>query len=109
MAAAPAPKHSRIHVEVLRIKNQIDTMISHMERKSNYTPTRDEIEFCAEEMIEFIAKNKPKIKADEHYLKTAIIDLTEVPEMTNELQRVAFLTALKTASKNVEYFLGQHL
>lgn len=109
MAAAPAPKHSRLHAEVLRIKNQIDTMISHMERKSNYTPTRDEIEFCAEELINFIAKNKAKIKADEHLLKTAIIDLTEVPEMSAELQRIAFLTAMRTASDNIETFLGQHL
>jgi hypothetical protein len=107
--AAPAPKHSRLHVEVLKVKNQIDTMISHMERKSNYTPTRDEVEFCAEELIDFMARHKPKIKADERHLKIAIIDLTEIPEMSADLQRIAFLTALRTASTNIDLFLSHHL
>jgi hypothetical protein len=108
MAAAPAPKHSHLHVEVLRIKNQIDTMISHMHRKSDYTPTREEIEFCAEELIDFLNKYRSKTSPDERFLKTAIIDLTEVPVMTAQMQRIAFLTALQEASSNIEKFLSKH-
>lgn len=108
MAAAPAPKHSRLHVEVLRIKNQIDTMISHMNRKSDYTPTRQDLEYAAEELIDFLNKYGTKASPDQRFLKTAIIDLTEVPEMAPQMQRISFLTAMKDASSNIDKFLQLH-
>jgi hypothetical protein len=107
MAAVPERKASHQHLEAQRIKNQIDTMASHIERRSSYTPTREELEYCAEEIIDLLNRYKEKTSPNEKFLKTAIIDLTEVPEMAPEMQRIAFLTALKDASSNVGKFLDR--
>ena len=106
MAATPSPKHSPLQTEVLKIKNQIDTMIAHMQRKNDYSPTRDDLEYCAEELITLLNKYKEKTAPNERFLKTAVIDLTEVPDMAPQMQRISFLTALRDASANIDQYLN---
>jgi hypothetical protein len=41
----------------------------------------------------------------ENFLKAALIDLTAIPEMAPQIQKLSFLTALKEASKELQLFL----
>ena len=110
-----APEFSKIQKEVLRIKGDLDKLILNINKQPKFAPTRDMLESQAKRLIDLINKN-PLLKATpqekaiksavEKYLKAAIIDLTEVPEMSPQMQRISYLTALKDAAKNLELFLG---
>ena len=108
MAAYPQPsKHpnpAHIVEKALKIQEEIDKLIAKMQKSSDFTPTRDQLENCGEKIMEFINKNHAHIASHEHFLKAAIIDLTEVPEMAPQMQRISFLTSLKDASKNLHAF-----
>ena len=77
-----------------------------MQKEPKFTPTRKELEDCAEMILDYIDHNHSKIASHATHLKAAIIDLTEVPEMAPQMQRISFLTSLKEASKNIELFLS---
>ncbi len=100
------PKASAIWAQAQKIKGDVDSLISKMQKQPEFTPTRSLLEDCAEELIHFINKNHKTIASYERYLKAAIIDLTETPEMAPQMQRIAFLTSLKDASKNLQEFLN---
>ena len=76
-----------------------------MQKDQSYTPTRDEVEKYAVQINTLVMGHREKVRPFESYLKAAIIDLTEVPEMHPQMQRISFLTALKDASQNVRLFL----
>lgn len=105
--AMPQPKSSPAMSEAQKVKGQIDTLISKMHKQNSFTPTRNQLDDLAEELMNLINRHhNPKTAPFERYLKTAIIDLTEVPQMAPEMQRISFMTALKDASKNVDQFLN---
>lgn len=106
MAALPAPKPSPLAKEAQKIKNQIDALLLKMQKNAHFTPTRGQLEDCAEEIIDYINKYHSKTASFEHHLKAAIIDLTEVPQMNPQMQRIAFLTALQDASQKMDLFLS---
>lgn len=106
MCALPAPKPSPVSKEIHKIKGQIDALIIKMQKDSKFTPTRGQLEDHAEAIIDYINKNHSKTAPHESYLKAAIIDLSEVPEMAPEMQRISFLTVLKDTSHNLELFLS---
>ncbi len=99
------PRDPIIHQKVDHIKMGIDGLISKIQRQSQFLPTRDEVETFAVQINDVIMKNRDKVRSFESYLKAAIIDLTEVPEMHAEMQRISFLTALKDASQKLQLFL----
>ena len=88
------------------IKEEIDSWISKMQKQKNLSPTREQLEEIAEKLLEYISKNHEVIAPNDRFLKAAVIDLTEVPEMAPQMQRLSFLTSLKDASKNMDEFLG---
>lgn len=100
------PKASAVWAKAQKIKGEIDGLITKMQKQTAFTPTREQLEDYAEQLIDFIKKNHDAITPYERYLKAAIIDLTEVPEMSPEMQRLSFQTSLKDASKNMQEFMN---
>lgn len=106
MCALPTPKSSPITREVSKIKGKIDVLITKMQNDAKVTPTRSQLEDYAESLLSFIDRYHEEVAEHKSYLKAAIIDLTEVPQMAPQMQRIAFLTALKDASHEIELFLS---
>lgn len=106
MAALPTPKSSPLAREAQKIKEQIDKMVSKMQKTAKFCPTREDVEEIAQEIINYIDKNHTQAIAHHSYLKGAVIDLTEVPEMSPQMQRIAYLTALKDATHQMDLFLS---
>ena len=104
MGALPVRKASPLTKEAQKFKSHIDTLITKMQKETKFTPTRAQLEECAEMILDYINQNHSKIAPHTSYLKAAIIDLTEVPQMSPQMQRISFLTSLKDASKNIELF-----
>ncbi len=104
--ALPSPKASPLAKQAWKIKDQIDAMIAKMQKNEKYTPSRDELEAHAEAILNYIDHQHTKIEPFKSHLKAAVIDLTEVPEMAPEMQRIAYLTSLKAASQSMELFLS---
>ncbi len=105
MHAQPSKRPLACCKEAERIKGKVDTLLSKMLKEPKYTPTRNELEDHAELIIDLLNARHAEIKPHEIHLKSAIIDLTEVPEMSPTMQRIAFQTALKDASAQLERFL----
>ncbi len=110
MSAQPArpskkPRHPAIYSKVETIKSQIDKLVAKMQREPSFLPTRDQVEKYAIEINAVIVRNRDTIRQFESFLKAAIIDLTEVPEMHAQMQQISFLTALKDASQKIQLFL----
>ena len=103
-----SPKDSAVWAKAQKIKDGIDSFITKMEKQPGFTPTRDQLEDYAEQLLDFINKYHDSIAPYERYLKAAIIDLTEVPEMAPQMQRISFLTCLRDASKSLNEFMGCH-
>ncbi len=106
MGALPAPKSSTLAKEAQKIKSRIDALILKMQKDEHFTPTRDQLDEYAELIIDYISHYHSKTAPYESHLKAAIIDLTEVPQMNPQMQRIAFLTALKDASQRMDLFLS---
>lgn len=90
---------------VQKVKNSLDEMIRRMQKDTQYTPTREALEELAETLLNIINKHHLSILGAERYIKAAVIDLTEVPEMAPQMQRISFLTAMRDASKNLLSFI----
>lgn len=109
-AAYPEPskhsKHSAVYAQVQKIKEEIDTLITKMQKDTTFSPTHAHLEQYAEQIIDFISENPTIVSQHNRYLKAAIIDLTEVPEMAPQMQRISFLTSLHDASKNIHEFMN---
>ena len=109
MSARPQPskkpRDPAIHQKIDQIKMGVDGLISKIQKQTQFLPTRDEVEKFAVQINDVIMKNREKVRSFESYLKAAIIDLTEVPDMHPEMQRISFLTALKDASQKLQLFL----
>ena len=106
MSALPTPKQTPHAKEAQKIKAQIDDLIAKMQKDDKFTPTREDLENIAETMIDYISKNHFKITPHDSYLKAAVIDLTEVPVMAPQMQRLSFLIALKDGSHEMHLFLS---
>jgi hypothetical protein len=100
------PKASAVWAKAQKIKGEIDGLITKMQKQSDFTPTRDELETYAEQLLDFISRNHDVITPHDRFLKAAVIDLTEVPEMAPQMQRISFLTCLRDASKNMNEFMN---
>jgi len=100
-------KSSPIYQEVSKIKKQIDMIAGRIQKDGKFSPTRDNLDEIADQIIHICNVYHETIMPWDRHLKAAIIDLTEVPIiMAPELQRFAFGTALKEASKSLDQFLG---
>lgn len=105
MGALPTPKDSPLAREAQKIKGEIDALATKMKKDAKHSPTREELGKHAEAILSYIDHNHAKIATHKSYLKAAVIDLTEVPQMAPQMQRIAFLTALQDASHEMALFL----
>lgn len=99
------PRNPEIYQKIEKIKSKVDEHILKIQKQSSYHPSRDDIEGYAVQINDVVMRNRDKVREFESYLKAAIIDLTEVPEMHVEMQRISFLAALKDASQKLQLFL----
>ncbi len=100
------PKTSVVWSKAQKIKGEVDSLITKMQKQPEFTPTRDQLETYAEQLLDLISKNHDIITPNDRYLKAAVIDLTEIPEMAPQMQRISFLTCLRDASKNINEFMN---
>ena len=99
------PRDPVIHQKIERIKSEVDNLISKIQKQSSYNPLRDDVEKYAVEINDVIMNYRNSVRQFESFLKAAIIDLTEIPEMHPQMQRISFVTALKDASQKLQLFL----
>jgi len=110
MSAVPShpskkPRDAAIYKKAETIKTQVDKIISKMQKDTSYLPTRADVEKYAVQINDLVVDNREKVRQFESFLKAAIIDLTEVPDLQPQMQRIGFLTALKDASQKIQLFL----
>ncbi len=103
----PKKKETPLNKGLSSIKAEIDKIVAKMQKDANYAPERAELDAFSARAVELVQKYHPKIASNQKTLIAAVIDLTEVPVMHPKMQRVAFQTALKEASKNLDAFLKQ--
>lgn len=97
--AGPAQK------ELLKLHEKINSHILKMEKDKNHMTKQEELNKYAEQIITIINKYHAEVVKWESFLKAAIVDLTEVPSMQPQMQRIAILTAMKDACTNIQSFL----
>ena len=110
MSSVPAqpsrkPRNPKIYKKAEAIKSDLDRFISKIQKASSYQPERADVAKYAIEINDLIMNNREQVRSFESYLKAAIIDLTEIPEMHPQMQRISFLAALKDASYKIQLFL----
>lgn len=108
--AHPQPQYPQKQPEALQqglkqIKQQIDKILQNMKKNAHYVPKREEVEIFAQNTLELVQKYHPLISPEQKMLLIAVIDLTEIPEMHPKMQKVAYETALRDASKNIQEYL----
>lgn len=106
MQSQPMREPSPLAREAQKIKAKVDNVLAKMLKEPNFMPTREMLGEFAQEIIYFASRNHEKTMKHESYLKAAIIDLTEVPEMSPQMQRIAFQTCLKDASKELSTYIS---
>jgi hypothetical protein len=99
------PKQTPLHKGLQNVKNEIDQILAKMKKDAKFSPKQDRLNDLSAEVVQLIQKYHPKISAEQKNLLTAVIDLNEVPLMHPTMQRVAYETALKDASANIERYL----
>ncbi len=111
--AQPQPKPSMgpqkdqpLYKGLQAIKDEIDRILQRMQKDTNYMPERSDLDQFSARAVELIQKYQPKMASNQKTLLAAVIDLTEVPVMHPKMQRVAFQTALKDASANLDSYLS---
>ncbi len=99
------PRNPKVYRKIEMIKMHIDQLAEKLSKTSSLDVSRDDLAKFAKEVNLVIVNNRDAVRAHESYLKAALIDLTEIPEMNPHMQRISYITALKDASKNMQFFL----
>ncbi|HEY2811210.1 MAG TPA: hypothetical protein VGJ00_07490 [Rhabdochlamydiaceae bacterium] len=110
MSALPArpskqPRNPEIYKQIQDIKSQIDKLASKLQKDEFYSLKRSDVEKFAVQINDVIMHNREKVRPFENHLKAAIIDLTEAPQMSSQMQHISFEATLKDASKKLQLFL----
>ena len=92
------------HKEITEIKNALEKILGNMKSNTNYCPSVQELDKHAQSIINFINKHDQEIKHAKSHLKNAVIDLTEVPIMHPNMQKIAIQTCVKVSIENIEKF-----
>lgn len=91
--------------EAEKLKAKVDSLISKIQQDEHFNPSREEINKQAKVLIDLMNQYHEQVRNHENHLKAALIDLTAIPEMTPQMQKLSFLVALKEASKELQLFL----
>ena len=93
--------------KVVSILNRLNNLSLKMGKSQTFTPPQEEVDGCARELIDTLSKYHDTLGKLEVYLKNALIDLTEIPYMQPQMQKIAFEVAVKAAMRNLQTFLDQ--
>ena len=107
MATARPHSHDEtnpMHNEINKILLVLTTYAEKMEKNNNYCPDVQELDMIAEHLLNYIDKHHKNITYNKHFLKNAIIDLTEIPVMHPKMQRLAIKSCVNVAIDNIENF-----
>ncbi|MBX9924110.1 MAG: hypothetical protein K2Y01_08375 [Rhabdochlamydiaceae bacterium] len=96
-----------IQKQVQVLADRLNELFANLSRNKDYPALQGEIDSCAKEIISITHTHYEKIGNLISYLKNAIIDLTEVPYMHPQMQKIAFEVAIQAAIKNLESFISQ--
>ena len=96
---------SPIGQKVHHVIDQLETLLTTLAKNKDSPALQEGIDTCAKDIIAISTKHHKEISKYESYLKNAIIDLTEVPHMQPQMQRIAFEVAIRAALKNLQSFL----
>ncbi|MBM3207115.1 MAG: hypothetical protein FJZ57_00705 [Chlamydiae bacterium] len=107
MATARPYRHDEnnpMHIDINKILSTLSTIAEKMEKNNNYCPNVQELDMIAEHILSYINKHHNNIDYHKHFLKNAIIDLTEIPVMHPKMQRLAIKSCVNVAIDNIENF-----
>jgi hypothetical protein len=96
-----------IQKQIQGISNRLNKLISELSKNKDYPSLQGDIDSCAKEIIDITQKHYEKLGPAISHLKNAIIDLTEVPYMHPQMQKIAFEVAIQSAVKHLDTFLSQ--
>lgn len=99
---------SPIQQKIHHVMDQLETLLTTLSKNKDSPTLQQGIDTCAKDLIAISAKHHKEIAKYEAYLKNAIIDLTEVPHMQPQMQRIAFEVAIRAALKNLQSFLDSN-
>jgi hypothetical protein len=105
-----ARKHSEqpkepAYEKICDMINRLNHLAQKISRAEKFTPPQAEVDAAAREIIDIINTYHKNIQKYEVYLKNAILDLTEIPYMQPQMQKIAFEVAIKAAIHNLQSFL----
>lgn len=101
----PEPQSSPLHKGLQQIKDKIDDILAKMKKDQKFMPKQTDLDDYSSQVVQLIQKYHPKITPEQKNLLAAVIDLNEVPLMHPMMQKIAFETALREASENLEEYL----
>ena len=96
-----------IQKEVQVINDRLEKLLTELSKNKDYPSLQDEMDTCAKSIIKITDTHYEKLGQFTTHLKNAIVDLTEVPFMHPQMQKIAFEVALQAAIKNLETFLNK--
>ncbi len=102
----PDMHHGPIYKEVSDIIVQMNQLILELSKNKDIPTLQSKIDQGAKDLMTIVSANHTTLFKTESYIKNAIIDLTEVPYMQPQMQRIAFEVAIRAAIKNLESFLA---
>ncbi len=94
-----------IHQKVHHVMDQLEQLLVTLSKSKDCPTLQQGIDQAAKELIAITTKHHKEIAKYESYLKNATIDLTEVPHMQPQMQKIAFEVAIGAAIKNLQSFL----
>jgi hypothetical protein len=98
------PIQQKIH----HVMDQLETLLTTLSKNKDCPTLQQGIDQCAKDIISISTKHHKEIAKYESFLKNAIIDLTEVPHMQPQMQRIAFEVAITAALTNLQSFLDSN-
>lgn len=106
------PSHKRkesspSHKAILSIRESLFEFSSKMKKDKSFCPSVQELDKYAKKIVQFVEKHHKECDKTKSFLKDAIIDLTEIPLMHPQMQRVAIETAIKMSVENIDKFCSK--
>lgn len=96
-----------IQKQVQILSNRLSDLLHTLSKEKDYPALQEEIDSCAKEIIHITYTHQEKLGKLMSFLKNATIDLTEVPVMSPQMQKIAFEVAIQGAIKNLDAFVNQ--
>lgn len=108
--AVPSHKRKEVspsHKAILAIREHLSELSAKMKKESSFCPSVQELDKYAKKIVNYVEQYHKDCDKTKSHLKDAIIDLTEIPLMHPQMQRVAIETAIKLALENIDKYCSK--